>query len=70
MERDRPSLGLILEKTPEVISLPRSSKRVERHVDHESGSGVEIAQALLVSTSPCEPGRGSHGASDTSADRG
>ena len=29
VERERPSLGLILEKTPEVISVPRSSKRVE-----------------------------------------
>ena len=29
VERERPSLGLILEKTPAVISVPRSSKRVE-----------------------------------------
>ena len=29
VERERPSLGLILEKTPEVIKVPRSSKRVE-----------------------------------------
>ena len=29
VERERPSLGLILERTPEVISVPRSSKRVE-----------------------------------------
>ena len=29
MERERPSLGLLLEKMPEVISVPRSSKRVE-----------------------------------------
>ena len=29
VEKERPSLGLILERTPEVISVPRSSKRVE-----------------------------------------
>ena len=29
VERKRPSLGSILERTPEVISVPRSSKRVE-----------------------------------------
>ena len=28
-ERERPSLGLLLEKMPEVISVPRSNKRVE-----------------------------------------
>ena len=29
MEREKPSLGLLLEATPKVISMPRSSKRVE-----------------------------------------
>ena len=29
VERERASLGLMLEKTPEVVSIPRSSKRVE-----------------------------------------
>ena len=29
VERERPSLGLTLEKTPQIISVPRSSKRVE-----------------------------------------
>ena len=29
MERERPRLGLLLEKLPEVISVPRSNKRVE-----------------------------------------
>ena len=29
MEREKPSLGLLLEATPKVISVPRSSKRVE-----------------------------------------
>ena len=29
VERERPNLGLILVKTPELISVPRSSKRVE-----------------------------------------
>ena len=28
-ERERPSLGLLLEKMPDVISVPRSNKRVE-----------------------------------------
>ena len=28
-ERERPSLGLLLEKMPEVISVPRSDKKVE-----------------------------------------
>ena len=31
---------------------------------------MEIAEALLVSTSPCEPGRGSHGASEISTGGG
>ena len=29
IEEERPSLGLLLEKMPEVISVPRSKKRVE-----------------------------------------
>ena len=28
-ERERPSLGLLLEKMPEIISVPRSDKKVE-----------------------------------------
>ena len=28
-EREKPSLGLLLEKMPDVISVPRSNKRVE-----------------------------------------
>ena len=36
-ERERPSLGLILEKTPEVISVPRSSKRVELKMGNGNG---------------------------------
>ena len=31
---------------------------------------MEIAETLLVSTSPCEPDRGSHGASETSTGGG
>ena len=27
-ERERPSLGLLLEKVPEVVSVPRSDKKV------------------------------------------
>ena len=38
VERERPSLGLVLEGTPEVISVPRSSKRVELKMG--DGSGV------------------------------
>ena len=37
VERERPSLGLILEKTPEVISVPRSSKRVELKTGNGNG---------------------------------
>ena len=37
VERDRPSLGLILERTPEVISVPRSSKRVELKMGNGNG---------------------------------
>ena len=36
VERERPSLGLTLEKIPGVISVPRSNKRVEL----EMGSGT------------------------------
>ena len=52
--------------------MPRSSKRVELKmgIGNESGSGVEIAKALLVSTSPREPDRGSHGASEVSTGGG
>ena len=37
VERGRPSLGLILERTPEVISVPRSSKRVELKMGNGNG---------------------------------
>ena len=37
VERERPSLGLILEKAPEVISVPRSSKRVELKMGNGNG---------------------------------
>ena len=37
VERERPSLGLILERTPEVISVPRSSKRVELKMGNGNG---------------------------------
>ena len=36
-ERERPSLGLILERAPEVISVPRSSKRVELKMGNGNG---------------------------------
>ena len=37
VERERPSLGLILERTPELISVPRSSKRVELRMGNGNG---------------------------------
>ena len=37
VEKEGPSLGLILEKTPEVISIPRSNKRVEVNVGGGNG---------------------------------
>ena len=37
VERERPSLGLILERTPEVISVPRSSKRVDIKMGNGNG---------------------------------
>ena len=38
VDRERPSLGLILEKTPEVVSIPRSNKRVELKMGNGNGS--------------------------------
>ena len=38
VERERPSLGSILERTPEVISVPRSSKRVELRMGNGNGT--------------------------------
>ena len=37
MEREKPSLGLLLEATPKVISVPRSSKRVELRLGNGNG---------------------------------
>ena len=37
MEREKPSLGLLLEATPKVISVPRSSKRVELRMENGNG---------------------------------
>ena len=37
VERERPSLGLSLERTPEVISVPRSSKSVELKMGNGNG---------------------------------
>ena len=36
-EREKPSLGFILEKMAEVISVPRSNKRVELKMGNENG---------------------------------
>ena len=46
LERERPSLGLILEKTPEVVSIPRSNKRVE--VNMGNGNGLLITNLGVV----------------------
>ena len=45
-ERERLSLGLVLEKTPEVISVPRSSKRVELKMGN--GNGMLVANLGMV----------------------
>ena len=45
-ERERPSLGLILEKTPEVISVPRSSKKVELKMGN--GNGMLVTNLGVV----------------------
>ena len=46
VERERPSLGLILEKAPEVISVPRSSKRVELKISN--GNGMLVTNLGVV----------------------
>ena len=46
VERERPSLGLLLEKTPEVVSIPRSSKRVELKMGN--GNGLLITNLGVV----------------------
>ena len=46
VERERPSLGLILEETPEVVSIPRSNKRVE--VNMGNGNGLLITNLGVV----------------------
>ena len=46
VERERPSLGLILEKTPEVISVPRSNKRVDLKM--RNGNGIFVTNLGVV----------------------
>ena len=46
-EREKPSLGLLLEATPKVISVPRSSKRVELRM--ENGNGMMTTNLGMVS---------------------
>ena len=46
LERERPSLGLILEKTPEVLSIPRLNKRVELKMGN--GNGLLITNLGVV----------------------
>ena len=73
-EREKPSLGLLLEKMPEFISVQGSDKKVELRL----GCGddvlstnlvhcLEIAETILVPTSPREHDRRSHGAGETVA---
>ena len=45
VERERPSLGLILKKAPEVISVPHSSKRVEKM---GNGNGMLVTNLGVV----------------------
>ena len=42
-ERERPILGLLLEKMPEIISVPRSDKKVEIRL----GSGIGVLSTIL-----------------------
>ena len=46
VEREKPSLGLTLEKTPEVITVPRSNKRVELNMG--KGNGMLITNLGTV----------------------
>ena len=46
VEKEGPSLGLMLEKTPEVVSIPRSNKRVEVNMGH--GNGLLITNLGVV----------------------
>ena len=46
VERERPSLGLILEKTPELIRVPRSSKRVKLKMGN--GNGMFVSSLGVV----------------------
>ena len=46
MERERPSQGLILEKMPEMISVPRSNKRIELKMGN--GNGILITNLGTV----------------------
>ena len=50
MEREKPSLGLLLEATPKVIIVPRSSKRVELRMGNGNGmmtTNLETVWKLL-----------------------
>ena len=60
MERERPILGLLLEKMPEVISVSRTNKRVELKMEmeskccHEFGDCLEVAENVFVTSSQRE----------------
>ena len=72
-ERARPSLGLLFEKMPEVISVPRSDKKVELRL----GSGDDVLSTKLgtiwklLRPSWCPyPHARSHGAGEIIASKG
>ena len=48
-ERERPSLGLILEEMPEIVSgVPRSNKRVELKMGNGNGNGMLVTNVGAV----------------------
>ena len=51
-ERERPSLGLLLEKMPEVISVPRSNKRVELNIRNGNDMLVTILRTFRMLLRP------------------
>ena len=57
-KRKKPSLGLLLEATPKVISVPRSSKRVELGMGNGNGMMTTnlgtLWKLLRPSPSPCK----------------
>ena len=67
VERERPSLGLTLEKIPEVRI---ENGKWKRHADYEFADCSEVAEAFMVRTSPCKFDWRSQGASETVINEG